>query len=267
MSTFREWIEKLHSLSQKQFFYLIGSIFIILLLVFLKGCSYYSKPPLYRIGRNINWPGLNLNGRERNMTAFSDELLLLIAKNEQIDIEVFSGSGPDLLNKLNNNTLDGFLSQQVKDSQTRYIFSNLYFSLGPVLIVPVRPVVDRKYKIIGTNPQSANAIDLKDNPTIQIQMYDNILKALGDLNDNQIDGALFPALEAFTYVKTFYPKTLRIGTPPLTREGIRLIALKTPKGEDLVQRFNQGLANLKEDGTYDALIEKWGLVNTEKIDN
>lgn len=266
-SNFYASMKRLNQLFNKKIFYFLG-LLILVLFFFIKGCH---RQPLsqsvYRIGRNTNWPGVNLNGRERNMTAFSDELLLLIAKNEQINIQVFSGSNSELITKLNDEELDGVLMQDMPDAQGRFIFSHPYFLLGPVLVVPVKPVQDRSSKILGANPRSANAIDLKENENIQIRLYGNILKALSDLNEKQIDGVLFPALEAFTYVRTFYPNTLKIGTPPLTDEGMRLITLKTERGQDLIKHFNQGLAYLKEDGTYDALLEKWGLVNTSQLDH
>ena len=54
-------------------------------------------------------------------------------------------------------------------------------------------------------------------------------------------------------------------TPPLTQEGLRLVTLKNEKGQQLIDAYNEGLDRLKEAGTYDKLLEKWGLINPEKF--
>ena len=76
---------------------------------------------------------------------------------------------------------------------------------------------------------------------------------------------ILPALVAYTYIKTFYANRLKVATGPLTVEGLRLIAIKDENGRILIEYFNEGLKALKENGTYDELINNWGLMNTFKL--
>jgi polar amino acid transport system substrate-binding protein len=257
--------------SHKKWIYLIGALFLIFLISVMRGCSNQISPhTVFKIGRDPRWYSLNLMGKERNMTAFTDELLVAIAKVEKLRIEFISDKPAELLPKLENGTIDGVFSAITPDVRTEenFIFSEPYFRLGAVLVIPIQSKTDTREeltnKIIGVQSNLATSLNLQQDSSIRVQLYDNILQALTDLDDNRIDGAIFPALPAYIYTSTFYPTRLKIVTSPLTDEGLRLIALKNERGAYLIQHFNHGLSQLKEEGTYDQLIEKWGLVLTEK---
>jgi ABC-type amino acid transport substrate-binding protein len=54
-------------------------------------------------------------------------------------------------------------------------------------------------------------------------------------------------------------------TQPLTNEGLRLVALKTPEGHALIEKFNTSLAKIKSTSTYDSILAKWELHNPEVV--
>jgi len=70
---------------------------------------------------------------------------------------------------------------------------------------------------------------------------------------------IMEALPAHEYVDSFYKGELKMVPPPLTEDGLRLMALIDPVEKDMIQRFNNGLSQLIEDGTYTKLLDKWGL--------
>jgi ABC-type amino acid transport substrate-binding protein len=268
-SSIKQWFKNLNA---KKFFYLlIPCLLLISLMNLVRSCSNsVSTIPTYRIGRDPHWFFVNLMGKERNMTAFSDELLSAMAKKEKLGLVILSDFSNELLQKLQKGELDGILSPLEKNAtnQNHLLFSDPYFSLGPVLILPIESDFNSEQKqgqkMIGIQTSLSNNLNLEKDPTIQIRLYNDILQALADLNTNQIDGVIFPSLPAFIYTKAFYPNRLRIATPPLNEEGLRLITLNNPKGASLIQHFNEGLHKLKQDGGYDELIHKWGLINAEK---
>ena len=65
-------------------------------------------------------------------------------------------------------------------------------------------------------------------------------------------------LPAYTFTEALYKGKLQVVSDPITDEGLRLIALKGAE-DSLIEKFDQGLKDLKEDGTYGILLKKWNL--------
>jgi polar amino acid transport system substrate-binding protein len=245
--------------------FLIGMAFF-----WLAGCSSGDSNPELHIGQDSRWPTVNLMGKEPNFNAFNADLLAAIAKQEKLRLHLVSVSAPELLPELEQGRLKGILTNLKSDytNQNRLLFSDLYFSTGPVLITSLIPARQGRNemakKIIGVQSHPPINLELEKDPTIQIKIYDDILKALGDLRAGSIDGAIFAALPAHIYTRTFYRGELKVITGPLNDEGIRFVTLNNEEGQKLIKQFNAGLETLKKNGTYDKLIDRWGLINAEE---
>lgn len=226
----------------------------------------------FRIGRDTLWESLNLMGKEKSLNAFIDNLSSQISKDEQMKLTIVAGSSKDLMDLLLAGHLDGVYTSITPDvlAQRTFLFSNPFLLLGPVLIVPVgsklHTLDQAKYKIIGVQPQTSTIFEMRQNSDIQFRLYDNVLKELTDLEHNQIDGVVLDVIPAYIYTNTFYKDKLKIATSPLTNDGLRLLTLKKERGEELIKMFNEGLRKIKDSGKYDLLIQQWGLINPEKLD-
>lgn len=260
-------------LSSKKGRYILGTVFIIFLLFLLfRACSSDKviSHNSYNIGRARTWYFINLMGKEKNMAAFTDDLLATIAKEAHANFTVASASFGDLVEKLHDGEFDGIISilNPGFEYESRLIFSKPYFQLGPVLVLrtnsQLRTWDELKNKIIGIQGQSPSIFEMAEDRSIQLRLYDDPLASLADLDAGKIDGVVLPILEAYSLINTFYANKLRIATAPLTHEGLRLITLNNPKGKKLVTLFNEGLDEAKKDGTYEALLINWGLMNSEK---
>ena len=247
-------------------------IIVIILLFLFRSCGVFSphQHKVYLIGQDAQWYPLNLMKKEKNMTAFSDDLMLTIGKAEGLRFRLISISGEHLQDKLESEDLDAILTSMLPSPQDRetFLFSDIYFHLGTVLVVPINSVIDTWEemggKIIGIQTGSLLPIEAKKYPAIQLRSYDTVVQALAEVENGIIDGALLPALPAYIYVKSFYPTTLKVATAPLTNEGLRLVALNNAEGKDLIDLFNKGLTVVRENGAYSSLIEQWSLIQTDK---
>lgn len=264
--------EQFASSKKIRFWVALAGLAFLLLLGF-KACSHRGTDiPLYVIGEDINWTNINLMGKERSISAFSSDLMKEIALEEGARFRISLVQNAEILEKLESQELDGILTALEPNViyRNRFIFSEPYFLLGNVLVLPIEAQLsgfnEKAKKIIGVNPTDTSILQLENRSQFELKMYDNILKALSDVEQRRIDGAIFLALPAYIYTRTFYDKKLRVATTPLTNEGLRLMALKSQKGEELIKLFNEGLAASKKNGKYDHLIKNWGLVNPEKID-
>lgn len=256
------------NVSKKYRYIILGIILGLSFFYLMKSCSFMNHSEEYfRIGQDNRWRELNLMGKERNFSAFSHELLIAAAKEAHFHVNLITTSDP--MGDLEQGNLEGILTTLQPNylNENRLLFSEPYFLFGPVLIIPSSVPVEgwneKRKKILAIPGNSPHLLNLEQDPSVQVKLYYDILHALADLSERRIDGAIFPAIEAHTYIITFYKNELKIASLPLTPDGVRLVALNNPKGQSLIKSFNEGFASLKENGIYPHLLERWGLVNIE----
>lgn len=269
MVNFRSFIE---NISKRNRSIIFGCILVFFLLYFVKSCGIdHFMVTAYQIGQDNRWSTINLMGKEQNLTAFNNQLLSSIAKEENFKFSIRSSPSSDLINDLENGRLQGVLTtlQSSYLHDERLVFSAPYFLTGPVLIIPSSAPLqgwnEKGKKIVAIPYHSPILSILEQDPGIQIKIYPDILQALSDLSKRQIDGAIFPAIPSYTYVNAFYQSELKIATLPLTDEGVRLVVQKNEQGKELLDQFNKGLATIKENGAFTQLLDRWGFVNVEDL--
>jgi polar amino acid transport system substrate-binding protein len=259
--------------SKRKGYIALGCILGLSLFYLLRSCTLDTfMEATYYIGQDSRWQNLNLMGKERNFSAFNNDLLGAIAKQEHIRIHLSATHEADLIPQLEKGNLQGALTslQSSYLNENRLIFSDPYFRIGPVLIIPLTAPIngwnEKRKKIIGIQRSTAHSLlNLEQDPSIEIKLYNDFLSALTDLSERRIDGAILSAIPAYIYVSTFFKNELKIATLPLTDEGVRLATLKNERGELLIKHFNEGLAALKQNGTYQKILESWGLIDIEQI--
>lgn len=222
---------------------------------------WYGK--LYKIARDSSWYPLDLLGKERSLLAFSNELIVAIAKDQSIKVELLSSGSENLFSGLDNKLYDAVLSSLSPTPYNHefYLFSKPFYPLGPVLVVRSSSTVTNLNEMIGKSigiPYGSTLI-YKEYPAIFITSYDNILNALNDLERNVIDGVILNRLTAYAYTIGLYTGRLKVATMPLTDEGIRLISRNDKESGFLIKKFNEGLQKAQENGTYNELLKRWGL--------
>jgi polar amino acid transport system substrate-binding protein len=235
-------------------------------------CGGQSSDFDYKVALDPAWYSLDLPGRESNITAFTCELIEEIGKIEKVKIAVYQRSWSNLVYGLQENDYNAICTtmQPYLFYEKLYDFSDLYLMTGPVLVTAVdsRSVALNQLagKEIGIIEGSNSALILEKYPNILQRTYDSIPAALSALRQGAIDGAVVDILTAEAFTQDLFQGQLKITTPPLTQEGIRLVAIKG-HAPNFMKMFNRGLARLKENGTYSALAKKWKLsepINSSK---
>lgn len=235
---------------------------IALCLLFLASCAPSDEGPLYRVGLDPSWYPEDFMGKEPALTGFSQELLSAIGEEEGFNVEVVQ-AGPEFLEwGLNEGKFDAILSSLPPSLpyEGRYLFSEPYLLIGPVLIVPysssIEKIDDLAGKTVATMRGSSIVSFLGEKvPAIVIVSYDTPAKALENLIEGRFDAVAMPSLIAQSYIQDLYQGRLKIIGSPLNQEALRLIAL--PGDESLVEDFNTGLEKMRHKGTYDDLLSKW----------
>jgi polar amino acid transport system substrate-binding protein len=214
-----------------------------------------------------SWYPLEFGERTNNVTAFSTELLTEIGKTEKIAFVKLTVNWDTLLEGLKKKNYEAILTSMPPYifNEKLFDFSEVYLPLGPVLVVPVASTAsslqDLSGKEIAIIAGSSSSFLLEPIPGVLIRDYGSVAQALNSLASGAIDGALIDILSAVAYCKDLYQGSLKIVTPPLTDEGLRLVALHGGAPE-LISGFNRGLQRIKKSGSYDELLAKWGLMES-----
>lgn len=229
-----------------------------------------ARTHLYVIARDPTWYPLNLMGKDKTVLAFTSDLLNTIAKRQDVRIEVVDVSSNYLLEGLNEKEYGAVMSSLSPNALNNqyYNFSNPFFFVGPVLIVPadsdITSLTKMDNRVIGVR-RDANVSFNITKYNAYYKPYDSMTMAFEDLYRDRIDGIILPVLQAYTYIDTFHKGRFKVVTSPLDDKGLRLVARKTYLSDFLIGEFNTGLQELIDDGTYQALCNKWGLVNPLSI--
>ncbi len=223
----------------------------------------------YVIGIDSSWYPLNLHGKERRMLGFVRELLSEIADEEGFEVRYIEVGPHTLVEGLDRGSYQGIVSSMVPNPYTRsrYIFSDPFYLVGPVLLVredqDVRSLEDLSGKIVGLQSETLRVFSTAEHPRILFVPYDRPWILLENLMNYTIDGVIMDALVSHVYTQGYYRGSVKIATAPLTDKGLRLVALTDPRSVSLVYRFDQGLDKLKQSGRFDELLLKWEIIDTE----
>jgi len=224
------------------------------------------EPSVYLIGRDPSWYQTEFLGKGREALAFVDELLTEIAREQQLNIRLVRITSDAIFPSLVNGKVNAVVTARELPhyfNQDRYVQSELFYELGPVLIVrrgyPAEELKDLKGKVVGVERGSPLTYALRSDPDVIFVTYANILTALERLEEASIDAVVLPFLPAAIYVNSLFRNDLHIVSAPLLEDGVRVVAPKNVWNPALIESINKGLDTLKEDGRYQALLSRWNL--------
>lgn len=252
-------------------------VILITLLVgwfLVKGCNRLfvnEVTKTYHIARKEVVYPVNLTGKERYLSVFSDDVMQAVAHVENIPVDITTVAYSDIYQALDNPHFDGVLTMRVPSIQNRskFLLSDPFFVLGPVVVVrkdsTLKAVEDLKGRIVGVPSGISVANEVQKVPDIYIVTYDTYSIALENLVNNKVDAVVMDAWPAYVYLSGFYSDMLKVATPPINRDGLRLVVRNDPVGELLLERFNDGLREIRSNGTFKALIDRWSLIDTMNI--
>ena len=248
------------------------SIVVLLLLLFRACNAPMLERQVYYIGRDSTWYPLDLRGKEKNMSGFASDLMQAIGDEEgfiAVMVDIGQNSVLDGLETGHYNAVFSSLAPTARNKEI-YGFSDILYRTGPVLVIPekvkVTSLADLTHKVIGIESNILQTFNIPETLNVMIIPYDNAAVALDNLSKNTIDAVILDALRAYVYTHGYYAGKLKIAGAVLSNFGWRVITKNTPKYLLFINHVNDGLKKIKEKGIYTQLVEKWGIINTEPIE-
>jgi polar amino acid transport system substrate-binding protein len=240
------------------------------ILLFFASCGSSGKKEEYRVARDSTWFPLQLQGRDKNMLAFSDDLAREVNRRKGIRLR-FLQVGPSVIEGgLRGGKFDAALTTLEPNAfhKDLYRFSEPFFFTGEVLVVPSQSSVatlrDLANKRVGILRGMLGFYKIDGDNNIIYKQYETITAAIEDMLRDELEGVIMNLIPASTLSRGIYGNRIKIIGAPLTTAGIRLMVLRG-NNEVLIDRFNEALQGMLEDGTHKRLREKWGLWQQDEI--
>ncbi len=239
----------------------------------IRACNSLTAPvqnKVYYLARKSTIYPLEFTGVERNVAAFTDDLIAAVGKAMNLTIDIVVVQVSDEMRVLNDEYYDAVLTALLPTpiNQENYAFSDPLIRLGPVLVLKststITSLKQLAGQIVGVDTGFLGLHEVQKIPNIVLIQYDSISTALDNLMNDNINAAVIDAWPAYVFTLSFYKDKLKVVTAPLTPEGIRVVA--RIEEEHFIEQFNQGLEEIRKNGTYQRLIDKWGLVDPEKAE-
>lgn len=227
-------------------------------------CSKDGEGNVYRIAMETSWNELNLGNKEKNVIAFSRELLQEIARDQGIGVEIVNVSPETGFMDLRGGRYEAMVSALSPDLfiKEEYKLSEPFILCGPLLLLRSDSLMDSledmDAKLLGVDFGSSIVYNVEMSPNILIRYYHNISLAIKDLLDHGVDGVIIEGLEAYEFVEVLYKDRIKIIKPPLSDKGLRLVVYGS-YSKNLIKYFDNGLKSLKGRGDYHKLLRKWGI--------
>lgn len=249
-----------------------GALLVVLLLWFgMRSCivNEIFKDRVFFIAADNRWYPFSLLGKEQYMQGFATDLIQEISREEEFRFRFMAVSASQLYDSLDRGIYDAVIGAMIPDAvhREKYLFSDPFYLYGPVLMVPfdssIKSLDDLDGMSVGIRRGSPAVFALSGYPEISLVIFDNMNEAVDRVLMDRLDGIILEGLIAHTYAQGIYENQLKVVTNPLLDEGLRLVAKPGEISEYLIEKFNDGLAKVKQKGIYKQLLEKWDLIDTE----
>ena len=146
------------------------------------------------------------------------------------------------------------------ERQAKVTFSTPYFTIKKVLLVRANSKLTKEEiltgkKKLGTQRSTQAATWLEDNVGGDIALYDTQENAYLDLTSGRLDGILADKYVQYEWLKSKDGSAYEFKGDPVVESDKIGIAVR--KGDPLRERLNKALAEIKADGTYKKINDKY----------
>ena len=242
----------------------LSMVVIALLIVgtLLAACSGAASSAKIKIGTDATFPPFELvDEQTKQLTGFDIDLMKAVAQKAGLEVEFINVGFDPLLAGIAQCQYDGGIAAITitDERKQQMLFTDPYFDAGQVVVVKkdntdIQGRANLSGKTVGSQIGTTGAIETAKIPGAQLKTYDSFDLAFQDLINGQIDAVIADNPLALGYVGKNTDK-LKIVGEMFTSESYGIAVCN--KQAELVQKLNQGIAAVKQDGTLDQLVQKW----------
>jgi polar amino acid transport system substrate-binding protein len=243
----------------KRFTY-FALISLILCGLILSACGTKSKA--LKVATDATFPPFEtVDTTTGKLVGFDIDLINAIAAKENMTIELVNTPFDSMLAGVGSCQYDIAIAgiSVNADRKAAMLFSNPYTNAGQIVVVnksntTVKSVADLPGLKVAAQLGTTGEIEAKKIANVVYKPYDSYDLAFLDLQNGQVDAVIAVYMTALQFIAKNPDKLTTVGTV-FTDESYAIAVCKTK--QELVDKLNDGIQKLIDDGTIKALELKW----------
>lgn len=233
----------------------------VLCLSVLAGCGAAKEDNKLVVGTNAEFPPFEFIGDDGQPDGFDIALIKAIGEKMGMEVVVEDMAFDSLVAAVGNKIDVAIAGMTVDEERKQSVdFSDNYYEALQYVVVnkdsTIATAEDLKNKTIGvqlgtTGMYTAEAIEGAD-----VKEYNKAVDAVNDLINGRVDAVIIDKNPALVFADKFSDDVVALDGANFAFAA-EYYAIACPKGSDLVEKINAALAELKADGTFDALVTQY----------
>lgn len=221
------------------------------------------KKKTYKISSDSSFAPFVFQNDQNKYTGIDMELIKAIAKDQGFTLEISNPGFDAAVSDVQNGNADGMIAgMTVTDARkATFDFSDPYYTTNSILAVQesskISSYEDLKGKIVGVKNGTASQTFLEENKS----KYGYKIKTFSDgasMYDSLNSGSVAAIMDDEPVIKYAIKQGRKFKTPiEGTPSGQVAFAVQKDSNPELIEMFNNGLANLKESGEYQKILDKY----------
>ena len=221
------------------------------------------KKKTYKISSDSSFAPFVFQNDQSKYTGIDMELIKAIAKDQGFTLEISNPGFDAAVSDVQNGNADGMIAgMTVTDARkATFDFSDPYYTTNSILAVQetsnISSYEDLKGKTVGVKNGTASQTFLEENKS----KYGYKIKTFSDgasMYDSLNSGSVVAIMDDEPVIKYAIKQGRKFKTPiEGTPSGQIAFAVQKDSNPELIEMFNNGLANLKESGEYQKILDKY----------
>ena len=245
----------------KKLFGLVSLLCACLFFFSFSSTAYAEKT--YQIGTDVTYPPFEFANKDNKYVGIDIDLLKAIAKEENFKVAIKPVGFNAAVQSLQSGQLDGVMAgmAMTDERKVKFDFSEPYYKTGFVMAVAKDSKITKLEQLRGKRvaiktgtAAGEYAISLKDKYGFTTVTFDDSDNMYNDVvNGNSV--ACFEDIPVMQYaIKT--GTALKIVTKP-AQGGYYGFAVMKGQNQELLKKFNAGLAKIKKNGEYQKIVDRY----------
>jgi polar amino acid transport system substrate-binding protein len=214
------------------------------------------------IGTNAEFPPFEYVGDNGEPDGFDIALINAIGEKLGVEVEVENMEFDSLVSSIGSKIDVAIAGMTVTEERKQSVdFSDPYFDAVQHVLVPagsdIKSYEDLEGKIIGCQLGTTGDFIVEEIEGAESHQYNKALQAVEDLVNGKLDAVIIDSNPAAVFTSNYPDKIRNLDGEDFGFEPEHY-AIAMPKGDKaLADAVNKAISELKADGTFDALVEKY----------
>lgn len=213
------------------------------------------------VGTNAAFPPFEYLGDDGQPDGFDIALIKAIGEKLGMEVQIQDMEFDALVMSIGTKIDAAIAGMTIDEERLEVVdFSDPYYDAIQFVIVAkdskIAAAADLENKTIGVQLGTTGNFIADEIEGATVQTYNKGVDAVNDLLNGRLDAVIIDKNPAMVFTEKYADKLVALDGAQF-EFAIEQYAIALPKGSDLVAKVNDALAELKEDGTFDALVAQY----------